>query len=147
MSYFEFVRRIARAASTGAAMMQVSTKTELPTASSTNDCANSPTAISSSAVASDAIEILAMLMPAIRVFLHLDILRWIKMGAVRYTRPISELATSPAITIANSGVALNREYVNALTLRTPRSGYSSTLTGARIGSLLAMNCATDGLNE
>jgi len=60
--YRAFGRVITRAAIVGTAMMQVNTKAELPTASSTNDCANSPTANSSSAVPSDAIAILAVLM-------------------------------------------------------------------------------------
>jgi len=51
------------------------------------------------------------------------------------------------MTMANSGAELNSENTVELRLRIPNRGYRNTLTGARIGSLLAMNCATDGLNE
>jgi len=127
-------------------MTQVRTTAELAIASMRKDPATSPIVSIVSAIASDASDAFPRILALILLFLRSACIPT-SAGAVKYARPISELATSPATTTANSGAALKREYVNALTPRTPRSGYSSTLTGARIGSLLAMNCATDGLNE
>ena len=119
--YFGDGCKITTDTSTGTAMTQVRTTAELAAASMRKDPATSPTVSNVSAIASDASDAFPRILALILLFLRSACIP-INAGTVKYVRPISELATSPAITIPDSGVALNREYVNALTLRTPRSG-------------------------
>jgi len=144
--YFGLALSIARAAIAGAETRQIRTTAELAAASRRNEPASSPTASNVSATASTASEPFARLLTRILLLLATALMP-ISAGSVRYTRPISELATSPAMTTATSGVPLKIEYVKALTPSTPRSGYSNTLMNARSGSLPAIKLATEGLNE
>ena len=106
---------------TGTAMTQVRTTAELAIASTRKDPATSPIVSIASAIASDDRDIFAKVLVLIFFFLRSACIPT-NAGAVKYVRPISELAMRPAMTTPNSGAQANQEYANALTPRMPRSG-------------------------
>ena len=102
-------------------MTQVRTTAELAIASMRKDPATSPIVSIVSAIASDARDIFARVFLLILLFLRSACIPN-NAGAVKYVKPISELATRPAMITPNSGAQANQEYARALMLKMPRSG-------------------------
>jgi len=102
-------------------MTQVRTTAELAAASMRKDPATSPIVSNVSAIASDASDAFVRNLALILLFLRSACIPT-SAGAVKYVRPISELATRPAMSTPNSGAQANQEYVRALMPKMPRSG-------------------------